>query len=85
MQAKAADWYRHGWTLDIKNQTWTQQTEQQVDFLVRTLNLRGDEKILDLACGYGRHALSFARRGFSVTGVDLTPAYIEDAKKTAAE
>ncbi len=85
VQAKEADWYRHGWTLDIKNQTWTQQTEQQVDFLMRTLNLRGDEKILDLACGYGRHALSFARRGLSVTGVDLTPAYIEDAKKTAAE
>jgi len=47
--------------------------------------LTGKERILDLACGYGRHSLVFARKGFSVTGVDITKAYIEDAKKTAQE
>lgn len=73
-----------GWTLDIKNQAWTEDTENQVDFLIRAMNLNGNERILDLACGYGRHALSFARRGYSVTGVDFTEAYIKDAKENTA-
>jgi len=49
-----------------------QDTENQVDFIVNTLGLTGKEHILDLACGYGRHALSLARRGFRITGVDIT-------------
>lgn len=73
-----------GWTLDIKNMAWVEDTENQVDFLIRTMSLTGKERILDLACGYGRHALSFAKRGFSVVGVDFTDAYIKDAKIHAA-
>jgi SAM-dependent methyltransferase len=73
-----------GWTLDIKDQSWVEDTENQVDFIVKTLALTGKERILDLACGFGRHSLSLARRGFSVVGVDFTKAYIDDAIKTAA-
>jgi 2-polyprenyl-3-methyl-5-hydroxy-6-metoxy-1,4-benzoquinol methylase len=72
-----------GWTLDIKNHSWVEDTENQVDFIVKTLALTGKERVLDLACGFGRHSLSLARRGFSVVGVDLTRAYIEDAAQTA--
>ena len=84
MKAKSSDWYRRGWSLDIKNQSWVEDTENQVDFIIRTLGLTGKERILDLACGFGRHSLAFARRGYSVTGVDITPAYIEDARKSAS-
>ena len=83
MKAQKADWYKHGWTLDIKNQSWVEDTENQVNFIIKTLNLTGNERILDLACGYGRHSLSLARKGYSVVGVDITPAYIDDAQKTA--
>ena len=62
MKANSSDWYKHGWSLDIKSMSWVEDTENQVDFIIKTLNLNGTEKILDLACGYGRHALSFARR-----------------------
>jgi len=82
---KHTDWYKYDWSLDIKNQSWTKDTENQVDFIIKTLELTGKEKILDLACGYGRHSLSFARRGFSVVGVDITKVYIEDAVHTAHE
>lgn len=68
-----------GWTLDIKDMAWTEDTENQVDFLIETMALTGKERILDLACGFGRHALSFARRGYSVVGIDFTRAYIDDA------
>ena len=73
------------WSLDIKEMSWTEDTENQVDFIIKTLSLTGSERILDLACGFGRHSLSFAKRGYSVVGVDITTAFIEDAKKSAGE
>ena len=76
---------QHGWSLHIKDQSWVEDTENQVDFVIKTLGLRGDERILDMACGFGRHALSLARRGFAVVGVDITEAYIEDARREAAK
>lgn len=62
MKAMANDWYKKIWTLDIQNQSWVEDTMRQVDFLVEKLNLTGNERILDLACGFGRHSLEFARR-----------------------
>ncbi len=41
-------------------------------------------KVLDLCCGVGRHSLAFARRGFTVTGVDITASYLEAARESAA-
>lgn len=83
MKARASDWYRRGWTLDIKNQSWTENTEHEVAFLVRALGLTGNERVLDLACGFGRHALALARRGCSVVGLDITEAYVDDATENA--
>lgn len=85
MIAKKSDWYKHSWSLDIKHQSWVEDTERQVNFIIDHLKLKGNERILDLACGFGRHSLSFASKGFDVVGVDLTKEYIEDTKKTAEE
>lgn len=79
-----SQWYKKGWSLEIKNQSWVEDTENQVDFIIKTLELTGKERILDLACGYGRHALSLARRGYPIVGVDITEAFIDDARKEAA-
>jgi SAM-dependent methyltransferase len=83
MKVKNNDWYKNNWTLDIKNQSWVEETDSQVDFIIKTLSLSGKERILDLACGFGRHSLAFARKGFSVVGVDITKGYIDDAVKSA--
>ena len=84
MEQKNPTWYKEIWSLDIKNQSWTEETIQQVDFIISALGLTGEERILDLACGFGRHSLELARRGYSVVGVDITAAYIEDAAGQAA-
>ncbi len=76
------EWYKY-WSLDIKDQSWVEDTENQVDFIIKVLELTGKERILDLACGFGRHSLAFARRGFSVVGVDITKDFIDDAIKEA--
>lgn len=83
MKPMESDWYKKIWTLDIQNHSWVEDTKRQVDFIINKLNLQGGEKILDLACGFGRHSLEFAKRGFDVTGVDITPDYIAYAAKQA--
>ena len=60
-------------------------TDKQVHFLVRELGLDRPRKILDLACGHGRHANRLAAQGHEVTGVDLTAGFLEVARKEAAE
>ena len=72
MKPMKNDWYKKIWTLDIQNQSWVEDTKKQVDFLIEKLKLCGDERVLDLACGFGRHSLELAGRGFDVTGIDIT-------------
>jgi 2-polyprenyl-3-methyl-5-hydroxy-6-metoxy-1,4-benzoquinol methylase len=45
----------------------------------------GGERVLDLACGTGRHSLELARRGFSVVGIDISPELLEVAEAEAEE
>ncbi|MGO9453625.1 MAG: class I SAM-dependent methyltransferase [Candidatus Binataceae bacterium] len=57
----------------------------EVDNVVALLKLERGASVLDLCCGIGRHSLEFARRGFSVTGVDRTKSYLEQAQATAVK
>ena len=77
-------WYKKIWTLDVQDASWVEPTAREVDFAVEVLQLRGRERVLDLACGFGRHALELARRGYPVVGVDITPEYVDEARKRAA-
>ena len=57
---------------------------EEMDDLIRTLDLKPGIEILDLCCGPGRHSIDLARRGFKVTGVDRTAHYLEKARDKAA-
>jgi 2-polyprenyl-3-methyl-5-hydroxy-6-metoxy-1,4-benzoquinol methylase len=80
-----AEWYKKIWTLDIQDMSWVEHTKTQVDFLWKVLELRGGERVLDVACGFGRHSLELARRGCDVVGVDITVDYIHEAKNQAEQ
>jgi SAM-dependent methyltransferase len=56
-------------------------TRAQVAFVVRALGLRRGARVLDVPCGFGRHARLLARRGMPVVGVDLSPAMIAAARQ----
>lgn len=52
-----------------------------MDNLTQYLNLPDKAKVLDLACGKGRHAIYLNQLGYDVTGADLSENSIADAKK----
>jgi 2-polyprenyl-3-methyl-5-hydroxy-6-metoxy-1,4-benzoquinol methylase len=60
-----------------------EQTGREVDFLKR--NLPGEEfvHVLDVCCGYGRHAVPLAAAGYTVLGIDRSRSVIESALSNA--
>lgn len=60
-------------------------TDQEVRFITQVLNLSPSQSILDLYCGYGRHAIELAKLGFKVTGVDGTQDFLDIAAQKASE
>src|SRR5262249_10940774 len=48
------------------------QTERETQFIVESLALAPGGSVLDLGCGYGRHAMELASRHYHVTGLDLS-------------
>lgn len=59
-------------------------SDQQTAALVELLGLTEPMQILDLACGFGRHANRLAALGHRLTGIDASPGFLELARKDAA-
>lgn len=47
--------------------------------------LKKEWKILDLACGYGRCTIPLSEMGYNISGADITPEFIEQARETAGK
>jgi len=80
------DWWRTWFGpsyLELYDEALGERTPIEVDQLERFLQLRPPLRILDLPCGQGRHAIELARRGYDVTGVDLSP-YLLGVAETRA-
>lgn len=58
-------------------------TQKEVEHLVGVYGLNADTPVVDLMCGYGRHALALARKGIPVTALDNLPAYIRSLAEIA--
>jgi SAM-dependent methyltransferase len=60
-------------------------SDSDTELIWRLLELEPGLEVLDLACGHGRIANRLAARGARVTGLDATPAFLERARRDAAE
>ena len=61
------------------------QTLREVEFISDALRIGAGAEILDIACGYGRHAIELVQRGYNVTGLDLSlPLLIRAADESQA-
>ena len=75
--------FEQEWLDEIALHVPDEGTQSQVDFVVERLGLEPGARVLDVACGHGRHSLELARRGFGVTGIDLSPRSLQLAREAA--
>ena len=61
------------------------EAQKALDNLLRALQLPPETRVLDLACGKGRHSRYLAEKGFEVTGLDIAPASILFARQFETE
>mgnify|MGYP001321808339 CR=1 FL=1 len=57
------------------------EAQQLIDQLFQYLQIPPESRLLDLACGKGRHARYMAQKGYDVTGIDLSQDSITEAKQ----
>ncbi len=55
-----------------------------IDIVEQCANPAPDAQILDVGCGRGRHTLELARRGYNVTGIDLSEGSVKKARRQVA-
>ncbi len=85
------DWWKHFFNnvyliTDARSVCDATLTRKEVNLLEKVLNLRKNERMLDLFGGHGRHSLELARRGYrDLTVLDYSPYLITLGKKTAKE
>ncbi len=63
----------------------TSVADRDAEFVERALSIAPPARVLELGCGFGRHAVALAKRGYHVTGTDLSPAMLAIAQKLAAD
>lgn len=77
-------WYQESFGEDyllVYKHRSQEEAEQQVTAILPLLQLTPEDRILDLCCGTGRHAAALARRGFDVTGLDLSDVLLSYARR----
>jgi 2-polyprenyl-3-methyl-5-hydroxy-6-metoxy-1,4-benzoquinol methylase len=83
---KTKQWYEtlfenYGKAYD--NESFTQGTIGECDFIEQELNFNKSLKLLDVGCGTGRHSIELSKRGYSVTGIDLSESQLACAREKA--
>jgi SAM-dependent methyltransferase len=73
-------WFNTQDYLDLYKHRDARDAKKIVTLILKNLKLPKGSKVLDLACGNGRHSVLFAQKGFDVTGLDLSPLLINQAK-----
>ncbi|MEM8925340.1 MAG: methyltransferase domain-containing protein [Actinomycetota bacterium] len=65
--------------------SFTRGTAQEVTALIDLLGLRPGDRVLDVGCGPGRHALGLAAAGLEVTGIDISAEFVAIARESAGQ
>ncbi len=59
---------------------WPARLGAELPFIEQQLQRSQSHRVLDVACGTGRHVIALAERGYEVVGVDLSAAMVERAR-----
>ncbi len=77
------DWFNSKEYLTVYRHRNEAEAKQLVDLILKNVQIPAGSDVLDMACGAGRHAILFAKKGFDVTAVDLSQALLSIAKERA--
>ena len=85
--SKQTPWYVNWFSSKLYLELYKHRNEDDarnlINLIQRTLPLKKGDKVLDVCCGAGRYSIELARRGFTVTGFDLSKFLISEAKKNS--
>ena len=62
---------------------FTKNTASEVEFIIRELDLKPGQRVLDIGCGTGRHSIQLAKFGARMTGLDLSEGMLNKAREFA--
>jgi len=65
------------------NEVFTQGTIGECDFIEQEISLNKSVRILDIGCGTGRHSIELSKRGYNITGIDLSDSQLTRAREKA--
>ncbi len=90
MQQPSGDWFadQEYWEANrgfIWSEKRIEMSSVAAESIAGLLEMKPGASVLDLACGFGRHALALSALGYRVTGVDLNPAFIAEASQKARD
>ncbi len=77
--------YEEAYCRVAPQQLSAERLNAELDLIVRALALPPGGRLLDVGCGYGRHAVPLAQRGYEVTGIDLSRTSLRVARASARE
>ena len=75
------DWFNTEEYLNVYQHRNESDAEEHIKLILENVDIPSGAKILDMACGAGRHAIILARKNFDVTAVDLSENLLSIAKK----
>src|SRR5437764_454779 len=55
------------------------------DFIEKALNVAPGARLLDVPCGNGRHSIELTRRGYRMTGIDLSQEFLDAARASGVD
>ena len=67
------------------NESFAQGTIGECDFIEKEIDYNKTLKIIDIGCGTGRHSIELSKRGYSMTGIDLSESLLEKAREKAKQ
>ncbi len=70
-------------SLEHIDRNFLQGTPQEVRFIISELGAETGSTILDIGCGAGRHSIGLAKAGCVVTGIDISPKMLDEARQRA--
>lgn len=85
MQSENPPWFAEWFNSDLYTRVYKHRCDAEahttVQLMLQVLDLPAGSRVLDLACGNGRHTLALHEAGLDAAGLDLSPTLLQQARE----